>query len=235
MTNKKRNKKEMFKKILIISLYIIAIIILVIYGIAEAIPKFDLSGMDRVILLCSSCAFLYFGGFLLSKYRKDNKPMKINLCIFFILYVLLFVTLTLFSGFYGRNGFTFVKWNKELFNNYIHNSLNLIPFKTIIGYIMPFGNIPSKAVIVNIFGNIAACMPFGFFLPLLFEKQNRFKVFILTMMIIVLIIELLQFVTLSGSCDIDDLILNVLGAVMIFMILKIRIINDAINKLFLIS
>ena len=30
-------------------------------------------------------------------------------------------------------------------------------------------------------------------------------------------------------------ILNVLGAVMIFMILKIRIINDAINKLFLIS
>lgn len=235
MTNKIRNKKEMFKKILIISLYIIAIIILVIYGIAEAIPKFDLSGMDRVILLCSSCAFLYFGGFLLSKYRKDNKPMKINLWIFFILYVLLFVTLTLFSGFYGRNGFTFVKWNKELFNNYIHNSLNLIPFKTIIGYIMPSGNISNKAVIVNILGNIAACMPFGFFLPLLFEKQNKFRVFIITMMIIVLIIELLQFVTLSGSCDIDDLILNVLGALIIYLIFRIKIIRNLLYKLFLLK
>lgn len=222
----------MFKKISIILLYIIAIIILLIYGIAEVIPKFDLSGMNRAILLCSSCAFIYFGGLLLSKYINDNKPMKTNLWIFFILYVLLFITLTLFSGFYGRNGFTLVKWNKELFNNYIHNSLNLIPFKTIMEYIMPPNNLLTRIVIVNILGNIFACMPFGFFLPLLFERQNKFKVFILTMMIIVLIIELLQFVTLSGSCDIDDLILNVLGAVTMYLILRVKKIKNVVQNIF---
>lgn len=225
----------MFKKVSIISLYIIAIIILLIYCIAEVMPKFNISGMYRVILLCSSCAFLYFGGLLLSKYINDNKPMKINLWIFFILYVLLFITLTLFSGFYGRNGFTLVKWNKELFNNYIHNSLNLIPFKTIMEYIMPPNILLSRIVIVNVLGNIFACMPFGFFLPLLFKKQNDFIVFTITMIVIVLIIELLQFATLSGSCDIDDFILNVLGAVIMYLILRVKKIKNVVQNIFLIK
>lgn len=225
----------MFKKVSIISLYIIAIIILLIYCIAEVMPKFNISGMYRVILLCSSCAFLYFGGLLLSKYINDNKPMKINLWIFFILYVLLFITLTLFSGFYGRNGFTLVKWNKELFNNYIHNSLNLIPFKTIMEYIMPPNILLSRIVIVNVLGNIFACMPFGFFLPLLFKKQNDFIVFTITMIVIVLIIELLQFATLSGSCDIDDFILNVLGAVIMYLILRVKKIKNVVHNIFLIK
>ena len=82
-------------------------------------------------------------------------------------------------------------------------------------------------------GNIIACMPFAFFLPLLFKKQNNLKVFTLTMILIVLIIELLQFITLSGSFDIDDLILNVLGAVILFLILKIKRINQLIHKIFL--
>lgn len=225
----------MFKKVSIISLYIIAIIILLIYCIAEVMPKFNISGMYRVILLCSSCAFLYFGGLLLSKYINDNKPMKINLWIFFILYVLLFITLTLFSGFYGRNGFTLVKWNKELFNNYIHNSLNLIPFKTIMEYIMPPNILLSRIVIVNVLGNIFACMPFGFFLPLLFKKQNDFIVFTITMIVIVLIIELLQFATLSGSCDIDDFILNVLGAVIMYLILRVKKTKNVVHNIFLIK
>ena len=220
------------KKISIIILYSVAIIILGIYGIVEMMPRFILSGIVRVILLCGSCIFLYFGGVMYSKFRNDNKPMKINLWIFFILYVMLFVNLTLFSGFYGRNGFTIVKWNKEILDNYLHNSLNVIPFKTILGNIFPLSNILSRVVIVNILGNLIACMPFGFFLPLLFKRQNNLRTFIITMVIIVLIIELLQFITLSGSCDIDDLILNVLGAVMMFEILNAKKVRKLINRVF---
>jgi len=53
------------------------------------------------------------------------------------------------------------------------------------------------------------------------------------MIIIVVVIELLQFVTMSGACDIDDLILNVLGASIIYFIFKIRCINNFIHKIFL--
>ena len=223
----------MLKKISIISLYSIAVIILVIYAITEITPKFALTGIARVIILCSSCTCLYFAGLFLSKYKKNNKPMKINLWIFFVLYVMLFITLTLFDGFYGRRGFTSIYWTKDLFRNYMQNSMNLIPFKTIIGYMRFTNNTSIRIIITNIVGNIIACMPFAFFLPLLFKRQNNLKLFTLTMILIVLIIELLQFITLSGSFDIDDLILNVLGAIILYMILKIKRIDKLIKKIFL--
>ena len=223
----------MLKKISIISLYSIAVIILVIYAITEITPKFALTGIARVIILCSSCTCLYFAGLFFSKYKKNNKPMKINLWIFFILYVMLFITLTLFDGFYGRRGVTSIHWTKNLFRNYMQNSTNLIPFKTIIGYMKFTNNTSIRIIITNIVGNIIACMPFAFFLPLLFKRQNNLKFFTLTMILIVLIIELLQFITLSGSFDIDDLILNVLGAIILYMILKIKRIDKLIKKIFL--
>ena len=75
----------------------------------------------------------------------------------------------------------------------------------------------------------------GLFLPLLFKKQNKLKNFIFTNIAIILVIEVLQFLSLSGSFDIDDLILNLLGALLIYGLYKIRKINQLVNKLFLIK
>ena len=226
----------MVKKISSIIFYIIAILFLGVYGFAEITKHIYLSEFGRLFLLFGSCIFLYLGGLLLSKYRKDNKPMKINLWIFFGLYLLLFITLTLFDPFWGRNGLTIVNWSKEMFDVYIHNSLNIIPFKTIIEYIGAFDSLlNTRAVMFNLLGNIVACMPFAFFLPLLFKKQNSFKRFLTTMIIIVLAIELLQFITLSGSCDIDDIILNVSGALIMYAILKIKAVNNLIKNIFLLE
>ena len=226
----------MVKKFSSIIFYIIAILFLGVYGLAEITKHLYLSEFGRLSLLCGSCVFLYFGGFILSKYRKDNKAMKINLWIFFGLYLLLFITLTLFDQFWGRNGLTIVNWSKEMFNVYINNSLNIIPFKTIIEYIGAFDSLlDTRAVMFNLLGNIVACMPFAFFLPLLFKKQNSFKKFALTMIIIVLVIELLQFITLSGSCDIDDIILNVSGALIMYAVLKIKSVNNLIKNIFLLE
>ena len=63
-------------------------------------------------------------------------------------------------------------------------------------------------------------MPLGILLPLNFEKQRRTEIFLLTCVSIVAAVEILQFVTLSGSCDIDDLILNVSGAFLIYLFTK---------------
>ena len=52
------------------------------------------------------------------------------------------------------------------------------------------------------------------------------------MFIIVSIIEITQFITLSGTFDIDDYILNISGAYFMFNILKMKKINLLIDKIF---
>ena len=65
--------------VLSVVMYVIAILILSFYSIMTF--TIQLAEISRLILLCSSCLFLYFGGFFLSKYLNNNKPMKINLFI----------------------------------------------------------------------------------------------------------------------------------------------------------
>ena len=67
----------------------------------------QMTEVSRLVLLGVSSLFLYIGGFLLSKYLDNNKPMKINLYIFFGLYLILLITLTLFDSLWLRNGFNF--------------------------------------------------------------------------------------------------------------------------------
>ena len=207
-------------------LYLIAIIILIYYFSLEFNELLHLSPTGRIVLLLLSCLIMYFGGLALTKYideKYKNKVLKINIGIWFILYIILLSTLTLFDDYFFRGDFNILNWNSELFKNYMSNSFNLIPFKTIFGYITKFisGDIAPYIFIYNILGNAVALMPFAFFLPILFEKQKKLKNFLLTMICIVVGIELLQFITISGCCDIDDVILNVLGSLIMFVILRL--------------
>ena len=45
----------------------------------------------------------------------------------------------------------------------------------------------------------------------------------------------MQFITMSGCCDIDDVILNVMGALVMFGILRIKSINQLIRNIFLLE
>jgi len=222
------------KKIFSIILYSFSILFLLIYLLMELNDRIFMSEFGRLFLLCGSCVFLYFGALLLSKYRKDNKPMKISLWIFFILYCILLITLTLFDPMWGRHGFNIFNWTSEYLNNYIESSFNLIPFATIVGYIKDIFNslLDTRTIFFNIFGNFVCMMPFAFFLPLLFKKINNTKKFLLSILGVTIGIEVLQFITFTGSCDIDDVILNTLGAVVMYKILNIKDINNLIKNIF---
>lgn len=228
------NKKILL--ILSILFYLFSIIIIGSYLLFDLTKTISMTAIFRLLLLIISCIFLYFGGFYLSKYRNDNKPMKVNLWIFFILYLLLFFTLTLFDEYFGRTGFFNISWSSETLNSYLKDRFNIIPFATITSYINAFDSLyDTSTIMYNLLGNIVACMPMAFFLPLLFKKQNNFKVFLITIILFVLGIELLQFITLSGSCDIDDLILNVSFALIIYKILKIPSVNKLLRNIFLLE
>lgn len=219
-------------------LYLISALCFALYLFVELNPRMLMSPISRLILLGALCVFTYFGSLLFSKTTTKEtayKIMKTTFFIFFILYVLLLITLILFDKYFGRVGFSLVNlWQSDTITYYIKYSLNIIPFKTIYEYFYGAfisSNIAITTAITNIFGNIIAFAPFSFFLPLLFSKYKSFKKFTITMLIIVVIVEILQFILLTGSCDIDDVILNVLGACVAYKLFNIKIIKNVIAKI----
>lgn len=208
--------------------YLLGLAVLVFYMYLELAPRVGMDEIDRIILLFLLALFCYLGSILLSKFLKNNKPMKIYLYAIFIIYIITLIQLTLFDSDYGRSGLNIFDWSKENLEVYLENN-NLIPFKTISLYISR----QDRVAIINLLGNLIAFAPMGIFLPLLFKKQNKLKNFILTNIAIILAIESLQFLSLSGHFDIDDLILNLLGALIIYGLFKVKKVNKIINKIIL--
>ena len=221
----------MKKVLLIISsiiFYLLGLDVLVFYMYLELAPRVGMDEIDRIILLLLLAFFCYLGSILLSKFLKNNKPMKIYLYAIFIIYIITLIQLTLFDSDYGRGGLNIFDWSKENLEVYLENN-NLIPFKTISLYISR----QDRVAIINLLGNLIAFAPMGIFLPLLFKKQTKLQNFILTNIAIILAIESLQFLSLSGHFDIDDLILNLLGALIIYGLFKVKKVNKIINKIIL--
>ena len=138
----------------------------------------------------------------------------------FILYLILLSSLLFIDGSFLRD----IVYT-EGFLAYAKDHLNLIPLRTILLYIRGTlsGALLFSDLVVNLFGNIAAFMPFGFFLPKLFPNLRQKKNFILTMIGIIGAIEIMQFVLRTGVCDIDDLLLNLFGAYLVFKFLNKRL------------
>lgn len=103
-------------------------------------------------------------------------------------------------------------------------SINLVPFRTIYGslYSIIHRTIPYLIPheIISLLGNFALFMPFGYFIPRLFEKYRVFIKFILFTFVVLLSIETLQVLTIRGCFDVDDIILNLAGAVIGFFIAR---------------
>lgn len=110
---------------------------------------------------------------------------------------------------------------KRVFMDYweqVRLSTNLVPFKTIMGYLGRW----SSFAVINLFGNIITFVPLGFFLPLFWQRMRSFKWFLPCCALIICTVELTQLFTLRGSCDIDDLILNLMGISIGFVLFRIR-------------
>lgn len=98
----------------------------------------------------------------------------------------------------------------------LQRRLNLIPFRTLqrqLGQLTDFDR-PRLIhhALINLSGNVMLFIPLGIFLPKVWEKLNRFWKVLLATAGIIVTVEAVQVLTLLGRCDIDDLILNLVGA-----------------------
>lgn len=113
-------------------------------------------------------------------------------------------------------------------------SNNFIPFKEIMRY-----KLTSVLFYRNVVGNILLFLPFGFLITdMIHDKTNKFNIFISTFIVFMtsLSIEVIQ-MHIGRSFDIDDIILNVIGGIIGFVIfwiyngIKKRCNNDTLNLL----
>lgn len=103
--------------------------------------------------------------------------------------------------------------------------ISIFPFKTITLYakelIRSFPYYFHNYIIRNFFGNLLLFLPYGFLAPLKHKAINSwFKMFLLAF-ITSSGIEAMQFITKVGICDIDDVIINVIGILMGYGIYRI--------------
>ena len=93
--------------------------------------------------------------------------------------------------------------------------------KTIFYYLFKSDNIVIS--VKNILGNIIAFMPFGFLLPIATDKINKLKLIVISSFLLSLLFEIIQLLTGLGEFDVDDILLNVLGAVVGYMFYRISV------------
>ena len=122
--------------------------------------------------------------------------------ILFAAYLWLLFYLLFFSETYGRT---------DAVQEYRYN---LTLFKEIRRFWLNWETVGIKSVIINLGGNIAAFVPFGFLLPMICKRGK--KLFCCTMMtaLFSLAVELVQLFTRVGAFDVDDIFLNTIGGLL---------------------
>ncbi len=90
---------------------------------------------------------------------------------------------------------------------------NLTPFQEIGRYYHVGLSQNWDLFMINVVGNIAAFVPFGMFIPMLFSKCKNVLLTALLSLEFSLMIEVIQLISRVGSFDVDDLLLNTIGGV----------------------
>lgn len=121
----------------------------------------------------------------------------------------------------------FIRWRGVVVEDYwtqLLDRVNLIPFSSIGSMLRTLRYNPRPdvlwVVVYNLGGNIVMFVPLGFFLRALFPRLRSFGNCMGAVALIMTAVELTQLVTLRGFCEVDDLLLNLLGAAIGWAIAK---------------
>ena len=125
----------------------------------------------------------------------------------FLVYMALMLWL-LFGRSYG--------WVEGLsYEEMLWQNVNFTPLLTIKNYLKVILHRTNDSVyvhcLINLVGNVVMFIPAGWLLPGIWKSHRNFFQFITTCFAAVLFIELTQLLTLLGSFDVDDVILNMSG------------------------
>ena len=140
-------------------------------------------------------------------FEKRAREFFLLMLPVFVLYVIV-----LFAALFGTSGFWRVSGGMRQYN--------LKPFETIRLYLKAHqnGSLNWTIIAANLFGNILLFAPVGLALPYFIPLFRNKLCFLIGLLGGLCVIEYMQHLTGRGSMDIDDVILNSIGAIAVFLI-----------------
>lgn len=130
--------------------------------------------------------------------------------VVFVLYAFILIKMILFKrppSYYYNHFFYNYDWGMVKAN---WRRANLIPFKTILLFIN--SKLAMRDIVGNLLGNVLGFIPFGILVPMLFPALATIKRMLQVAFGISFLFELVQLIFVLGSFDVDDLLLNTIGA-----------------------
>jgi glycopeptide antibiotics resistance protein len=134
-----------------------------------------------------------------------SKRHKGCLFVLFLIYLALLCYFLFFSEGFGRTDTGEYRYNLHLFQEI----MRFTHHRQAVGFWSYF---------INIYGNVLAFVPLGFFLPALCGMRKRGVLVVLSCFTLSLMVETIQLVCRLGSFDVDDLFLNTCGGLLGYLI-----------------
>ena len=139
-----------------------------------------------------------------------------NLQRFFIAYVIFLIYGMVI---YQRNlDFSWIVtggWDK--LHALMDSTTNLMPLATINRYLSVLDRPSGLGLFLyNVVGNMIILIPFGYLMPLAAKSKKTLIWVAVTGLLLIIAIELLQYVSMSGTLDVDDVLLNFAGVLIGF-------------------
>ena len=142
--------------------------------------------------------------------KKDAKMTNYALWVGRVLFMVYLAGLCYFLFFAENYGRTF---GQE------HYRYNLVPFREIERFWNHRHELGIHSL-YNLAGNILGFVPAGVFIPVLLKGRRGFLFTACSILQMSLHVEILQLIFRVGSFDVDDLILNTLGGMLGYLLLK---------------
>ncbi len=179
----------------------------------------------RQIMIVMGSVFVYFLAAMLEIFhpqKPSQRRKKVRMFAWgMLIYYFFFIgTVVFFDGyFFSRSG---------------SSEVNTKIFYTVDAYfkLMEQGDV--RRALGNLIGNLILFAPMGILLPLIHPWFRKGTNFILSVIFISITVEVLQYQLLIGRADIDDVILNVTGALFSFYIARLMfyLCKDRIEEYF---
>lgn len=213
-------------------------------GVAFAVMLWQLvsiysSGMRRVmhglLLILGVCIPLFFGTFFFVRSLQEialrRRAVRAVLLVLFAFYCAALLGALIVSRVDYAN---FAQTNAAYWDNF-DLMTNFRPFETVRLYLnaIKYNYIGMEIPLSNLVGNAMLFMPMAVFLPCLFRPMRRLWLFALTMALSLVAVEALQLTLSCGSCDVDDVLLNLVGTLIVFGLLKIPAFQWLLKRLYL--
>ncbi len=152
------------------------------------------------------------------KVSKKRKIITLLEVVFFF-YLLMLIKVIVFKFPLAELREIVSSWEKDVILEG-WSTANFIPFKTIKMYIRYYDRAYLNSF-ANLFGNVLAFVPFGGILPCISRPCRKWYVLFLNAILLVTGIEVFQLITAFGKFDVDDILLNCLGAMLGYVGYKI--------------